>query len=188
MDPNTPLHLWCRILPQCQDILNMLRTSLLHPRMSSFTQMNGPLDYNATTMASPGIKSLVYENPQQRKTWVQHGVDAWYIGYFPDHYLCHKTYVLATRGEQIAHTVSFLPHNFSVPDNNHQDNVARSIRDLTTALQHRYLLTLLQPVRDKQFAAIKALENIFCPDHPAQTTPLLSSQYCNSQQLIYFLK
>ena len=31
MDPNFPLHLWCCILPQCQDTLNMLRTSRLPP-------------------------------------------------------------------------------------------------------------------------------------------------------------
>ena len=37
-------------------------------------------------MEPPGIKTLVYETPQQRKTWAQHGVDAWYIGYLPDHY------------------------------------------------------------------------------------------------------
>ena len=58
-----------------------------------------------------------------------------------------------------------------VPSNNHLGNVARSIRDMTTALQHRYLHTPLQPVRDKQFVAIKALEKHFCPDHPAKTTP-----------------
>ena len=32
------------------------------------------------------------------------------------------------------------------------------------------LHTPLQPVGDKQFAAIQALENIFCPDIPHQTT------------------
>ena len=45
-----------------------------------------------------------------------------------------------------------------------------AIRDLKTALQHRYLHTLLQPVGGKQFAAIQALEIIFCPDIPHKTT------------------
>ena len=112
--------------------------------------MNGLFDYNATPIAPQGIKTLVYKTPQQRKTWAQHGVDAWYISYCPDHYRCHKTYVPATRGERISHIVSFLPHDFSVPANNQQDDIARSIWDLTTALQHRYLHTPLQPVGDKQ--------------------------------------
>ena len=114
MDLNFLLHLWCCILPQCQDTLNMLRTSRLHPHMSSFTYINGPFHYNATHMTPPGIKTLVYETPQQRKTWAQHSVDAWYIGYCPDHYFCHKKYAPATRGERIAHTVYFFPHDFAV--------------------------------------------------------------------------
>ena len=43
MDPNFPLHLWCRILPQCQDTLKMLLIYRLHPHMSYFSHMNGPL-------------------------------------------------------------------------------------------------------------------------------------------------
>ena len=106
----------------------------------------------------------------------QYSVDAWYIGYFPYHYRCHKTYIPANRGVLISHTVSFFPHNFAVPSNNPQDDVARSIHDLTTALQHRYLHTPLKPVKDKQFAAIKALEKKFCPEVPGKTVPRLSIQ------------
>ena len=148
----------------------MLRTSRLHPHKSSYTHKNGPFDYNATPISPPGIKTCVYETPQQRKTWAQHGVDAWYIGYCPDHYRCHKTYVPATWGERISHTVSFFPHDFAVPSNNRQDDIARSIRDLTTALLH----TPLQPVGDKEFTAIQALENIFCPNiqHQANQAPI----------------
>ena len=73
-------------------------------------------------------------------------------------------------GERISHTVSFSPHDFAVTSNNHQDDIACSIRDLSTALQHHYLHTPLQPVGDKQFATIQALENIFCPNIQQQAT------------------
>ena len=53
MDPNFPLQLRCRILRQCQDNLNMMRTSHLHPHMLSFTHMNGPFYYNAKPIAPP---------------------------------------------------------------------------------------------------------------------------------------
>ena len=49
----------------------------------------------------------------------------------------------------------FFLHDFAVPSNNPKDDIARSIRDLTTALQHRYLHTPLQPVGDKQFAVLE---------------------------------
>ena len=98
LDPKFPLHLWCRLLPQCEDTLNMLRTSCQHSHMSSYTHMNGPFDYNVTSIAPPGLKTLIYETPEQQKTWAQHGAEAWYIGHCPDHYRCYKTFVPATRG------------------------------------------------------------------------------------------
>jgi len=111
--------------------------------MSAYTHLNGVFDYNDTPMAPPGIQTLVYKTPEQRKTWAQHGVDAWYIGHAPDHYRCNRTYISATRGKRIAHTISFFPTYFAVPSNNHQDDVARSLCDLTKALQHMYLHTPL---------------------------------------------
>ena len=107
VDPNFPLHLWCRLVQDCQDTLNMLRPSRLHPHMSAHNHLEGIFDYNATPMAPPGIKTLVYKTPTQRRTWAQHGVEAWYIGRAPDHYRNFKCYVPATRGERTAKTVSF---------------------------------------------------------------------------------
>ena len=63
--------------------------------------MNGPFDYNATPMAPPGIKTLVYENPQQRKTWAQHGVYAWYIGYCTLFFLYKEFSALKLVSQQI---------------------------------------------------------------------------------------
>lgn len=57
--------------------------------------------------------------------------------------------------------MSFFPHDFDVTMNDHQDDVARSIRDVTAALKHRYLYTRLKPVGDEQFEAIKKLEDFF---------------------------
>ena len=31
VDPNSPLHLWCRILPQATQTLNLLRRSRINP-------------------------------------------------------------------------------------------------------------------------------------------------------------
>ena len=64
MDPNIPVNLWCRLLPQCQGILNMLRTSYQHPHISAYTHVDWIFDYNTTPMAPSGIKALVYETPE----------------------------------------------------------------------------------------------------------------------------
>ena len=114
--------------------------------MSAYNNLEGIFDYNATPMAPPSIKVLVYETPTQRRTWAQHGVVAWYISHAPLHYHNFRCYVPATRGERNAATVSFFPHDFAVPANSQHDDVARAIRDLTDALKHRYTYAPLQAI------------------------------------------
>ena len=40
-DPNFPLHLWCRLLPQAEITLNLLRTSQINPNLSAYAQVHG---------------------------------------------------------------------------------------------------------------------------------------------------
>ena len=119
LDPQFPLHLWCRLLDQAEKTLAMLRPSNLHPHLSAYTHVHGVFDYNKTPMAPPGLKTLVYETPKQRRTWAHHGKLGWYIGPAMDHYRCFQVYIPETRGERQASTVSFFPHDFAVPSTNH---------------------------------------------------------------------
>ena len=72
-DPNSPLHLWCCLLPQATQTLNLLRRSQINPRLSAEAQLNGVFDYNRTSMAPPGTKVLIHKILQQRRTWDFHG-------------------------------------------------------------------------------------------------------------------
>jgi hypothetical protein len=54
VDPTFPLHLWDRLLPQAEIILNLLRTSRLHPQLSAAAHFHGLVDYNKTAFAAPG--------------------------------------------------------------------------------------------------------------------------------------
>ena len=146
LDPLFPLHLWCRLLRDCEHTLNMLRSSRLHPHMSSYNHLEGIFNYSTTPIAPPGLKTLVYETPTQRRTWAQHGVEGWYTGRAPDHYRNYTCFIPSTRGERTASTVSFFPHVFAVPTNSHKDDVARALRDLTAALKHIYLQISLQNI------------------------------------------
>ena len=147
--------------------------------------MHGPFDYNATTIAPPGIKTLVYETPQQRKTWAQHGVDAWYIRYCPDHYRCHKTYVPATRRERISHTVSFSPHDFAVPAKNHQDDIARSIRDLQLRSNTATCTLLYNLLGTNNLRPYKHWKTFFSQIFHIKKPKRLSIQQWNPQKLLF---
>ena len=40
VDPNFPLHLWCRLLEQAETTLNLLQASRINPRLSAEAQLN----------------------------------------------------------------------------------------------------------------------------------------------------
>ena len=86
VEPNFTLHLWCRLLPQAKQTLNLLPISQINHRLSADAQLNGKFDYNRTPMDPPGKKVLIHETPQQRRTWDFHGKEGWYIGTSPLHY------------------------------------------------------------------------------------------------------
>jgi hypothetical protein len=52
-----------RLIEQGLDSLNLLRASQINPRVSAYSQLNGTFDYNATSMAPPGMQVLLHEKP-----------------------------------------------------------------------------------------------------------------------------
>ena len=109
LEPNLPLHIWCYLLPQATQILNLLRRSRINPRLSAEAQFNGAFNYNRTPMAPPGKKVFIHETPQQRRTWEFHGKEGWYIGTEPLCYRFHHIYIPETRGECTSKTVQTHP-------------------------------------------------------------------------------
>ena len=57
----------------------------------------------------------MHENPNQRRNWVSHGVEGWYLGTAPEHYRCHRTYITKTRKDCIMRTVEILIHDHKMP-------------------------------------------------------------------------
>ena len=74
-DPSFPMHLWDRLLPQCDMTLNMMQTSRINLSLSAYHQLHGQYNYDATTMIPPGTKVVMHEKPKQRGSWDIHGED-----------------------------------------------------------------------------------------------------------------
>jgi hypothetical protein len=70
-----PMHLWDRLLPQEVITLNMLRTSIINPKLSAATHIYAQYDFNRAPMASPGTRIIAHETPNRRRTWDPHGQD-----------------------------------------------------------------------------------------------------------------
>jgi hypothetical protein len=120
-DKSFPLHLWERLLPQAVITLNMLRTSIINPKLSAATHIYGQYDFNRAPMEPPGTRIIAHETPNRRRTWAPHGQDGWYIGPALEHYRCYTVYITKTRGERIVETVGFSPEKFTLPFPSAQD-------------------------------------------------------------------
>jgi hypothetical protein len=73
VDPDFPVHLWYRLLPQAEITLNLLRASRPHPQLSTTAHYHGLIDYNKTSFGPQGCKIIAHEKTAQRRTWEAHG-------------------------------------------------------------------------------------------------------------------
>ena len=71
-DLKYPMHLWCCLVAKATTTLNLLRKSNINPRLSAEVRLNRAFSYDATPLAPPGYKVVIYENPEKRKTWAPH--------------------------------------------------------------------------------------------------------------------
>jgi hypothetical protein len=109
MDPDFPLHLWDRLVPQAEMTLNLLRKSRRHPQLSSAEYYHGMVDYNKTAFAPPGCKIIAHKNPSQRRTWAPHGQHGYSLGPVMHHYRCQHVYISSTSSERIVDTLESPP-------------------------------------------------------------------------------
>ena len=87
-DREFPSALWSYIIKQAQDTLNMLRTSRVHPKLSSYHVLEGQHDFNRIPFGPPGTRAMIFNPPEVRTSWGPRALDAWYIGPAWDHYRC----------------------------------------------------------------------------------------------------
>ena len=169
-DPNFPLSNWCRLLPQAELTLNLLRPSRLNPKLSAYAQLEGAFDFNRTPLAPPGTRVIVHEKPNQRRTWAPHGIDGWYIGPALDHYQCYRVWIPSTHAERIADTIQFFPTLLRTPTLSHRDATLQAARELTHALQNLNNANPLSQLSNDQPRALHQLSTFPSPDAPGMET------------------
>ena len=74
INPNFPLHLWCRLIPQYKKTLNMMRPTHINPKISADTYVQGTHDFNRVPLAPPGILTVIHKSPDTRKSYAPHGL------------------------------------------------------------------------------------------------------------------
>ena len=132
----SPLHLWCRLIPHSTLTLKFLRQSCINSKLSGYAQLHGELNYNATPLALPGTQVIIHEKPMVRGTWAPHGVKGWYLGPSMNHYRFHHVYITKKRVERDSEYVEFSPHNTPLPYKYSAENAIIAAGELAYALQN----------------------------------------------------
>jgi hypothetical protein len=136
VDPNFPLKLWDKLLPQVTITLNLLRKSRINPRLSAHAQLNGHFDFNSTPLASRGTRIIAPDKPDQRSSWDPHGLDGYYLGPALDNYRRYKFHITKTKGTRIVDTVEFSTATPAMPHTWSKDLASIAAMQLSHALQH----------------------------------------------------
>ena len=161
VDPSFPLHAWCRLLPQAETSLNLLRASRLNNKLSAHAQLHGQFDYNQTPLAPPGMKVLAHDKPDNRGTYAPHGTLGYVINSTKNHYRCWEVYTPTTNSTRISDTVAFFPNKIPVPHLSSADNAMRAAADLAHALQNPSPAAPFAQYGDEKLNAIAKLTEIF---------------------------
>jgi len=178
LDPEFPLHLWDRLVPQSLISLNLVRGSRINPKLSAWAQVNGNFDFNRTPLAPPGIRVLVHEPSDKRTTWSPHAVDGWYTGPALDSYRCYTVWIWETRAERICDTISWFPTKVTMPLASSNDLILAGIQDILHAFTHPSPGSPLAPLTDSHVDSLRQLTTVLTgiatpsPPRPISPAPL----------------
>ena len=70
-------------------------------------------DFNATPLAPPGKKCLLYEKPGSRVSWAVRAINGWYVKREKDHYRFYQVIPEKKEGKDIRHGELFS-HKYAV--------------------------------------------------------------------------
>jgi hypothetical protein len=135
-DPDFPVSEWDRLLFQAELTLNLLRSSRVNPKLSSYAYLFGNFDFNKTPLAPPGTRVAVHLKPDQRASWAYHTEEGWYIGPSMEHYRCVKCYVPTTSRERNVDTLQFFPKKIPFPRITTEDYLKQAASDIVAILKN----------------------------------------------------
>ena len=134
VDENFPLHLWCRLLPQAEITLNMLRSSTITPNISAHAHLHGQHDYNAHPLAPLGCAVEMHVQPDIRQTFAPHSVSGYNVGTSFEHYRCYTIWCKDTNSVRTGNTIFFKHKYLTMPTLTRADSLLMAAKDMATTL------------------------------------------------------
>ena len=79
LPPTFPIALCCKLLPQIDLIVNIIRKCSQNPLLSAWAAMEGEYHFDSTPILPAGSEMLMYEKPGRRHMFGYIAKKAWYI-------------------------------------------------------------------------------------------------------------
>jgi hypothetical protein len=133
-DKEFPLYLWDLLLPQAENMLNILCPSRMTPNVSAYTYLLGQHNYNSNPFAPLGCKVEAHLVPGIRETWTPHTTSGFYVGNSWEHYRCHEVFISDTHHTPICSTVFFKHKYLTMPTLTPSNALIRTADNLTNAI------------------------------------------------------
>jgi len=131
VDPKFPMDRWSDLKEQAELTLNHLRPFADSHSISAYEGIFGQkFDFLAHPLAPPGIKVLVYDPNDTRKSWAPHGTPGFVLGPALQHYRSQITYIPDTKGKRFSDQCSFHPVPFMFPGASTQELLLAAIDNL----------------------------------------------------------
>ena len=150
-----PMHLWCRLLPNIEWQINLLRQSNVAPNVSAYAHVHGQHDFLRQPFAPLGCPVQVHVPPANRKSWAKHTESGWHLGTSNEHYRCFREYINKTKSERISDTVFFQHKHLTQPMVTKEDAVIAAAKRL-----HSTILGQVDPANE-HYDRLKNLSDMF---------------------------
>ena len=137
LPPKFPIAYWCRLTPQIDFCVNIVRKCRQNPLLSAWAAMEGEFHFDATPIAPPGSEMLMHEKPNRRRTWGFNAKKAWYLGPCFQHYRSFRGILPSTGGERISDTVKFRHHAINIPSLTPADRILEAAKQLDAAIKQQ---------------------------------------------------
>lgn len=181
-----PLHLWCRLLPQAQLTLNLLRSSNFNPNISEHASIWGNYDLLKHPIAPPGSQVMAHIPTNQRTSWAPRATPEFYLGPAMDHYCCYRIYVNTTSRERVTDSLEFIttpPNAPTLHKRNMLEDAANIIIDATSSpTQDHFNLDTIHALQN--LADVFSKESSQFQTNPEPSTPEPATQPSHPQQHI----
>ena len=137
LPPMFPIALWCKLLPQIDLSINIVRNCRQNPLLSAWAAIEGKYHFESTPIAPAGSEMLMHENPGSRRTFGYNTKKAWYIAPCLRHYRTFKGIMASTGAERIYDTVKFKHHAIAIPQLTPADRILEATQQLDNAIQQQ---------------------------------------------------